>query len=218
MQDTEHEQAIEAARPIIMQETHSAPDVRRVALWMLEHAGYSYRPAIESRAEGYARGALELAGAELELERRDDVRVTWDDDPEGWQDDAGTHYPAWCARVEHEVNAFAPEVLESLGGIDVEPGTDHARVIEAQLALQANVCAPADRDVNRPPAPAELEPGWVAVPRPKPNASGILWMVEVRAVGPFKTYEQARAYAKAQTPAAEWVWTVYPLERAKVPA
>lgn len=113
----------------------------------------SYRPSIETPEQGAVRAALELARAEYAL-RASSVEVSWQRDP----------YPdlSWCdAEQLRELRAGETEMLEctlygpdgepieSMGGIHVLAGDEsYKRVVEAELALQAGVCHPLDRDIN----------------------------------------------------------------------
>lgn len=109
------------------------------AAFFRTHAGFSYDPAKETKAQGRARYARALAKAEVaalfaglhfawevdDIDSRD-----FSDDPEPWALYACTAYNATGDAVAH------------LGGIDFgRDGTPHAdpyrRVVEAELALEA---------------------------------------------------------------------------------
>lgn len=108
--------------------------------FMREHAGYSYRPSIETESEGRVRCCLELARAEHALAQAP-VYVEWTDDPDSYQEEG----PHWVACLYDS----AGELLGSLGGIDAPEGDPYRRVVEAELALQVGICHPLDRDISR---------------------------------------------------------------------
>jgi hypothetical protein len=117
--------------------------------FMREHAGYSYRPSMETPEQGRVNTALALARAEHVL-THSRAFVTWEDDPDGTC--AGEH-PAYVALLWHP-NDQTNELLAddwppraSLGGIDAGEGDPYRRVVAAELALEAGICHPMDRPV-----------------------------------------------------------------------
>ncbi|MEN3280060.1 MAG: hypothetical protein V7607_1200 [Solirubrobacteraceae bacterium] len=115
---------------------------------MREHGGYSYHPTLETPEEGRVRCALALARAERELQARSDVFVVWEDDCDGTADG---ERPAWgCVLYRwRDEEVTSPAVLTSLWGIDAPEGDPYRRVVEAELALEADICHPMDRDISR---------------------------------------------------------------------
>lgn len=121
---------------------------------MREHAGWSYRPSVETAEQGRVRSALERARAEYERLRRVEITFDWQDEP-SWEVDT-----SWMD--EDTLEAFqrgdtrlmsceiwdGPETLASLGGIHMDRdwrSDPYRRVIEAELALEAGICHPLDR-------------------------------------------------------------------------
>ena len=103
--------------------------------FFLKHAGYSYNPATETRAQGRRNTARMLAAAEksaagcsFEWSIDPDIDSSeWSDDPEPWQ--------TWQCIMRDE----SGRVVNSLHGIDFgrdgEPwGDPYRRVVEAELA------------------------------------------------------------------------------------
>lgn len=114
--------------------------------FMRAHAGYSYRPSIETADEGRVRCALELARAE-HAARAAGARFLWeDDDDAGLVDQGSAEGPFYgcrlisaCACCGHE------EERTSLWAIDAPEDDPYRRTVEAELALEAGLCHPLDR-------------------------------------------------------------------------
>jgi hypothetical protein len=99
-----------------------------------KHAGYSYRPGKETRAQGRTRAARQLATAERVRVTRG-VPVLWEHDREPY-DPGDTNYEpgeVFCARIP---DASGRGSLASLCGI-ADPDAAYRRVVEAELALEA---------------------------------------------------------------------------------
>lgn len=95
-----------------------------------EHAGLSYRPAVETPEQGRERGARELARAER-WAKDQGIRFAWADD---YHDERPDYTPQTCEYVvalDEDGNN-----LTGLGCID-DADDDYRRVIEAELALEA---------------------------------------------------------------------------------
>ena len=116
--------------------------------FFLKHAGYSYHPARETKAQGRVRCAQELAAAERRA-RAEGLECLWEVDPEitsaDWierGEDGGPDrdpWQTWCACLVGQNAAGHDTVLESLGGVDFgrdgDPhGDPYARVVAAELA------------------------------------------------------------------------------------
>jgi hypothetical protein len=113
--------------------SHSKPDQRAVDFFY-KHAGYGYGPG-ETPEQGRRRGAVKLAKAEQEATARG-WTVKWEEDPEGW-DSLGDIDPDDVKEILVAVLYDEDgNVLGSLGSI-VNPDRDYARVVEAELALEA---------------------------------------------------------------------------------
>jgi len=101
-----------------------------------EHAGYSYDPESETPEHGRMRGAVLLAEAEKSAARLG-ADVTWEDEPEPYDGDDGYEGPCYCAVLRNS----ASEVIASLGMVAFASGTPdgepYARVVAAELALEA---------------------------------------------------------------------------------
>jgi hypothetical protein len=102
-----------------------------------DHAGYSYRADHETKGSGRTRIAVLLADAE-EARKRSGAEVQWEEDDDQWtargDDEEGI---LWCAALVHEGH-----VLASLGAINFGPdkgpySDPYARVVEAELAMEA---------------------------------------------------------------------------------
>jgi hypothetical protein len=115
--------------------------------WFLEHAGYSYRPDVESEYAGRVRCALDYAAAYARLMDDDDLFVSWDVDRDVDSADFSDEWPSWdlwtvtlmkkttCNECGHE-HTF---MVESVGAVDFgrngSPNwSAHARCLEAELA------------------------------------------------------------------------------------
>lgn len=109
-------------------------------LFFRTYAGVSYNPAKETEAQGRRRGAIELAHAEA-IAHRKGWTCHWRIDPYGSSADFSDEQPAWklyeCALFNKQ-----GKIIASLHGIDFGRdggpiGDTYARVVEAQLALEA---------------------------------------------------------------------------------
>ncbi len=112
-----------------------------------KHAGYSYNPEVETRAQGRRRGATALAEAEARA-RHEEITFEWDVDEGGCIGCCCESPDCKCATGEpHEVlvcyaighdteEGDSGPILASLGGI-CEPDAHYRRVVEAELALEA---------------------------------------------------------------------------------
>ena len=106
----------------------------RAVRFFEEHAGSSYTPGKETKAQGRRRGAEALARAE-QYALDHDWKVEWEFDSDEYQlGRAETEMPneVLCAVLKTPDG----EVLGSLGGIG-DPTREYARVVEAELALEA---------------------------------------------------------------------------------
>lgn len=116
--------------------------------FFLKHAGCSYDPARETKAQGRVRRAQELAAAERRA-RAEGLVCLWGVDPEitaaDWierGEDGGPvcdPWETWRAYLVGQNAAGHDTVLESLGGVDFgrdgDPhGDPYARVVAAELA------------------------------------------------------------------------------------
>lgn len=117
--------------------TNSA--INTAVLFFETHAGTSYMPGKETKEQGQRRSALALARAE-KIAQRKGFYAQWiidNLDSSEWSDER----PAWRQYVCLLFNAHK-ECIGSLCGIDFgrngSPlGDPYARVIEAELALEA---------------------------------------------------------------------------------
>ena len=104
-----------------------------------KHAGYSYDPATETKAQGRRRCASLLAEAEA-WAKDHELTFTWEHDPFGELGDHEAWCEAGCGRSHEILLCLARyrdgEVAASLSGI-IDPDRNYARVIEAELALEA---------------------------------------------------------------------------------
>jgi len=106
----------------------------RAVAFFMKHAGSSYMPGKETRAQGKRRGAARLAKAEKEAAARG-WTVEWRDDE--MQYDPGDDSDYMPDEVLHAVLFDEHgDNLASLGGID-DPSREYKRVVEAELALEA---------------------------------------------------------------------------------
>lgn len=107
---------------------------RATVAFFAKHAGYSYTPGKESRAQGRLRGARELARAEREAKSRK-WHVRWQHDHEPYELGEGeTKAPKEVLNAVLLDKDRKP--LESLCGI-ADPSHEYKRVVEAELALEA---------------------------------------------------------------------------------
>jgi len=98
-----------------------------------KHAGWSHGPD-ETPEQGHRRSAERLAKAEAYAEAHG-WTVHWQEDPEEYQlGDAETEPPREVLTAV--LKDRSGKVLESLGGIG-DPDKNYARVVEAELALEA---------------------------------------------------------------------------------
>lgn len=99
-----------------------------------KHAGWGYTPGKETKAQGRRRGAVLLARAEAEAEKRG-WRVKWDHSPEAYEmGDAETEMPSEV--LDAVLYDEEGHVRGSLGQIG-DPSRAYGRVVEAELALEA---------------------------------------------------------------------------------
>ena len=103
-------------------------------LFFFDRAGYSYDPKTETATQGRWRGALALADAERRA--RENV---WTAE---WEPDVWPHGHAGCdcEHLEHMSCVLYDRrgvVLASLGSICGAGQNGYARVVEAELALEA---------------------------------------------------------------------------------
>jgi len=98
-----------------------------------EHAGYSYRPGVESPEQGRYLGAEALAEAECWLcDRYSSVEWVPEQEPVD-RSGIGHDGPLWVCTVR------VRDDQESLGGIDLGPDgddTQYKRVVAGELALE----------------------------------------------------------------------------------
>lgn len=99
-----------------------------------DYAGYSHRQD-EPAYSGRARNAILLADAEAALKRSPDARAYWDRDPEPWDGDVEWDGPVWACAILRDNG----ESLASLGGIACNDDDPYMRVVEAELASEANL-------------------------------------------------------------------------------
>lgn len=129
---------------------------REAFIFFREHAGSSYRPGRETEAQGRARGAQALAYAEARARALGAV-FAWQhsDLDSSFFTDEDPPWQLWDCLCY----GSSGRILTTLSGIDFgrdgSPYSDaYARVVEAQLALEA---FPSEmsrkRDKNRPAPP-----------------------------------------------------------------
>jgi hypothetical protein len=113
----------------------------RAVSYFMKHAGSSYMPGKETRAQGKRRGAIKLAKAEKEAAARG-WTVEWEHDPHAdlsWADEQAREDidEVLSAVLRSDDN----EVLASLSGItfgrDNMANRNYRRVVEAELADEA---------------------------------------------------------------------------------
>lgn len=99
-----------------------------------KHAGYSYDPKTQTPAQGRIECAKALARAER-IMQESGAYVTWEPDPyadDSWMEPGETWDRCECATLRNAEG----DALASLGMIfDASP--DYQRVVEAELALEA---------------------------------------------------------------------------------
>ena len=108
------------------------------------NAGYGYDPITETPEQGKARGARLLARAERRASASG-MSFHWFPDPEATSaefDDKTEPYRLWCCVAQDASH----EVVASLGAVDFGPEgdpwtSDYRRVVEAELALEAQAMA-----------------------------------------------------------------------------
>jgi len=108
--------------------------------FFLEHAGYSWNPATQTRMQGRIECAQRMAAAEtafFDVCRVSDVGISWEDDPDPM--DYGRDNPpadrVECAAIWHRDESGRVRYLTSLYGID-DADANYRRVIRAELALE----------------------------------------------------------------------------------
>ena len=107
--------------------------------FFLKHAGFSWNPATQTRAQGRIECAQRMAAAEtafLDACRVSDVGINWEDDPDGsaWADDDYKPERVECAAIWHREESGRVRYLASLSCID-DADANYRRVIRAELAL-----------------------------------------------------------------------------------
>lgn len=110
----------------VVSENMSAP-VR----FFLAHAGYSYDPQVETKAQGKRRAAESLARAE-EYAEKQGWTVSWEQDEEPYETDDADDKPTevlGCVLKDAD-----GEVLGSLWGIG-DPSREYSRIVAAELAF-----------------------------------------------------------------------------------
>lgn len=127
---------------------------------MREHAGFSYRPSIETPEEGRVRCALALARADFYLHESGRYWCGWTDDDQPsqcWNPETETYdeSPAWvCVLYDGDqlTRRDLPAIVQVLGGIDAPEGHPYRRVIEAELMLEErdDFLPAMDRNLNGP--------------------------------------------------------------------
>ena len=112
-----------------------------------KHAGYSYDPKTETKAEGRRRCAVEMAEAESIAQRLQwEFECEYDADPDlSWMSDEEREqeHEVLCCRIVDPKNRRYS--LASLCGI-TDPDANYRRVIEAELACE--VIADYDRETE----------------------------------------------------------------------
>ena len=111
-----------------------------------EHAGYSYRPDTETKAQGRARCARAMARAEREA-RDAGLSFEWGVDPysdsSDWCDD-DPPWALWTCTARDATGRVVASLCAIDFGRDGEPwGDPYRRVVEAELALEALAEQPA---------------------------------------------------------------------------
>ena len=114
----------------------------RAVQFFYRHAGYSYDPKTETKAQGRKRCARALARAEAYAYEQE-WTYTWEDDSciGGDCGKTATCSHPCCQGTKHECKWCVLEdadgkQLASLGSI-CEPSREYRRVVEAELALEA---------------------------------------------------------------------------------
>jgi hypothetical protein len=105
--------------------------------FFLRHAGYSFDPKTETRAQGRARGARQLADAEAKAKDQE-CWYRWEPD---WE--CGSHQDYYGSAYDREPETCEccsmfdcdGELLANLGCID-DATAEYRRVVEAELALE----------------------------------------------------------------------------------
>jgi hypothetical protein len=99
-----------------------------------KHAGWGYMPGKETKAQGRRRGAILLARAEKEAQRRG-WKVKWMDSETPYEMmDAEDEMPKEV--LDAVLYDSGGKVLGGLGQIG-DPSREYGRVVEAELALEA---------------------------------------------------------------------------------
>lgn len=113
--------------------------------FMREHAGYSYRPTVETPEQGRVRYALELARAE-HAARAAGARFVWENDHDAPSPGGNATGPFFgCILVTACECCGHEDERASLWGIDAGEEDPYRRTVEADLALEAGLCHPSDR-------------------------------------------------------------------------
>lgn len=104
-----------------------------------DHAGFSWKPNVETREEGRLRCAQNYAAAEG-IGRNAGLSFVWAVDPDVDSRDFSNARPSWqlweCCMYDAK-----GALVDSMGGVDFgrcgsPHGSDYRRVVEAELAAQ----------------------------------------------------------------------------------
>lgn len=123
-------------------------------MFFFEYGGYNYDPKTETAQQGRIRCARAMAHAEQTATNMG-WRFEWDYDTDNYERSLGDH-EYWCKDakngIEHEHEILwcqcqdkDGDVLASLGAI-IDPSTSYRRVVEAELALEAE--SELDREIE----------------------------------------------------------------------
>ena len=136
----EHDAYEEAMR--LRDDIMAGSQLDKTELFFWENAAFSRDSSKETEFQGHARCARELAAAWLTLQADPDVYVSWDPDTDDCAHSEDYDGPVWIARLWRagpDGSFEGAEPLASDGAIECDDGADMMRVVEAQLALEANL-------------------------------------------------------------------------------
>lgn len=102
--------------------------------FFLKHAGYSYDPKTQTPAQGRIECAKALARAEAIMHEAG-AYVTWE--PESYVDDSWMEPGRTLDRCECAILRNAEGEVLGLLGMIFDADADYMRVVEAELALEA---------------------------------------------------------------------------------
>ena len=129
------------AKKRVRKQSSGAKNRASAVKFFIRHAGSGYDPKKETKAQGRRRGAVALAKAEAEAEKRG-WTVEWkhEEDPDlSWADDEQRE--AIDEVLYATLRDDAGQSLASLGNITFGKNSVHnrryGRVVEAELALEA---------------------------------------------------------------------------------